>query len=116
MATLDNLYLYKTDKCGRIRLFAYSNVATKKVPYEPDIWYAYVNNTYVSLKYEEGEVFKNRMWLRARDDERAKKIFGENWMAKAQTYAKAAANAIFNAENVEVVDDADYTKIHKVGD
>ena len=116
MATLDNLYLYKTDKGGRIRLFTYSNVMTKKIPYEHDVWYAYVNNTYVSLRNEEGEVFKNRMWLRTRDDERAKKIFGKNWMAKAQTYAKAAANAIFNAENVEVVDDADYTKIHKVGD
>lgn len=114
MNTLDNLYLYKTDKCGRVRMFEYSNVEAKTHMYEPDIWYASVNGTEVALLREEGIVFKNRMWLKARDDERAKKIFGKNWMAKAQTYAKAAANAIFNAENVEVVDDADYTKIHKV--
>lgn len=116
MGTLDNLYLYKTDKCGRVRLFRYAVVVGKTHLYEPDIWYACVNGTEIALSMNEGTVFKNRMWLRERDDERAKKIFGENWMAKAQTYAKAAANAIFNAENVEVVDDADYTKIHKVGD
>lgn len=116
MWTLDSLYLYKTDKVGRVRLFSYSNVPVKRVLYEPDIWYACMNGTEIALSTDEGTVFKNRTWLRERDDERAKKIFGENWMAKAQTYAKAAANAIFNAENVEVVDDADYTKIHKVGD
>ncbi len=114
--TIDNLYLYKTDKIGRVRLFSYHDMEGKIHLYEPDIWYACVNGTEIALSMNEGTVFKNRMWLRERDDERAKKIFGENWMAKAQTYAKAAANAIFNAENVEVVDDADYTKIHKVGD
>lgn len=116
MLTLDNLYLYKTDKIGKVRLFEYHTVTGKTNLYEPDIWYPFINETYVALHKEEGKVYKNRMWLKERNDERAKKAFGENWMARAQIYAKAAANAIFNAENVEVIDNADYTKIHKVGD
>lgn len=112
---IKDLYLYKANPDGAIRLFKYENALTRITDWDKQEIIREGYNT-VMISRGQAVVYRNRLWLPERDDEKAKDIFRKYWSEKAEEYAKATANCIEKAAKVEVIDNEDYTKVHKVGD
>jgi hypothetical protein len=65
-----------------------------------------------SVMDKEGMPYRSNLWLNTRNDRRARLTFEAELVENAKYYAKKAANNIKCADELEVVDDKDYTKVH----
>lgn len=106
----DEIWLYRR-RGNKIRLIKAKVVAH---PRQNHIFFVSTGSLFdaYSVMDKEGMPYRSNLWLSTRNDRRAHLIFEAGLVENAKYYAKKAANNIKCADELEVIDDKDYTKIH----